>query len=138
MNNIGFIEFAQGKIKFIFNAVLKCESIYLAHVLFYFIWNVVTKSRIPKNGAIRIFDHKSKLQEDAFSYSNANFQPNKTLLICDFFSLCHCTIHIALLIQKLRHGRGYLSRANYHQIARYARAHMNLWTYFWRRQPWQV
>ena len=76
MNNIGFIEFTYGQIKFIFNAVLKCESIYLAHVIFYFIWNVVTKSRIPKNGAIRIFDDKSKLQEDAFSYSYANFQPN--------------------------------------------------------------
>ena len=68
MNNIGFIEFTYGKIKFIFKAVLKCKSIYLAHV--------VTKSRIPKNGAIRISDDKSKLQEDAFSYSNANFQPN--------------------------------------------------------------
>ena len=29
----------------------------------------LTKSRIPKNGAIWIFDDKSKLQEDAFSYS---------------------------------------------------------------------
>jgi len=75
MNNIGFIEFAYGKIRYIFNAVLKCESIYLAHVLFYSICNVVTKSPIPKNDAIRIFDDKSKLQEDAFSYSYANFQP---------------------------------------------------------------
>jgi hypothetical protein len=74
MNNIGFIEFAYGKIKYIVNAVSKCESIYLAHALFYFIWNVVTKSRIPNNGTIRIFD-KSKLKEDAFSYSYANFQP---------------------------------------------------------------
>ena len=49
MNNIGFIEFAYGKIRYIFNAVLKCESIYLAYLLFYFIWNIVTKSRIPKN-----------------------------------------------------------------------------------------
>ena len=37
MNKIGFIEFAYGKIKYIFNAVLKCESFYLARVLFYFI-----------------------------------------------------------------------------------------------------
>ena len=74
MNNIGFIEFAYGKIRYTFNAVSKCESIYLAHVLFYFICNVVTKSRIPKIGAIRIFD-KSKLQEDAFCYAYANFQP---------------------------------------------------------------
>ena len=75
MNNIGFIEFAYGKIIYIFNLVLKCKSIYLAHVLFYFIRNVVTKSRIPKNSAIQIFDDKSKLQEDAFSYSYVNFQP---------------------------------------------------------------
>ena len=61
MNNIGFIEFAYGKIKYISNTVLKCESIYLEYVLLYFIWNVVTKMRIPKNGAIRIFDDKSKL-----------------------------------------------------------------------------
>ena len=58
MNNMGFIEFAQGKIKYIFNPVLKCESIYLDYLLFYFIWNVVTKSIIPKNRAIRIFDDK--------------------------------------------------------------------------------
>jgi hypothetical protein len=75
MNNIGFIEFIYSKIRYIFNAVLKCVSIYLVHVLFYFIWNVVTKSRIPNNGAIQFFDDKSKLQEDAFSYSHANFQP---------------------------------------------------------------
>ena len=75
MNDIGFIELADSKIKYIFSTVLKCESIYLVHALFYFIWNVVTKSRIPKNGAIQIFDDKSKLQEDAFSYSYANFQP---------------------------------------------------------------
>ena len=37
MNNIGFIEFAFGKIRYIFNPVLKCESIYLVHVLFYLI-----------------------------------------------------------------------------------------------------
>ena len=73
---IGFIEWTNGKIRYIFNALLKCESIYLAHVLFYIIWNVVTKSRIPKNGTMRIFDDKSKLQEDAFSYSYANFQPS--------------------------------------------------------------
>jgi hypothetical protein len=75
MNNIGFIEFAYGTIRYIFNAAFKCELIYLPHVLLYFIWNVVTKSRIPKNGTIRIFDHKSKLKEDASSYSYANVQP---------------------------------------------------------------
>jgi hypothetical protein len=75
MNDIGFIELAYSKIKYIFSAVLKCDSIYLVHVLVYCIWNVVTKSQIPKNGAIQIFDNKSKLQEDAFSYSYANFQP---------------------------------------------------------------
>jgi hypothetical protein len=74
MNNIGFIEFTYGKIKYFVNAVSKCESIYLAHVLFYFIWNVVTKSRIPKNGTIRMFDDKSKLKEDAFSYSYATIE----------------------------------------------------------------
>jgi hypothetical protein len=36
MNNIGFIEFAYGKIKYIVNAVSKCESIYLAHALILF------------------------------------------------------------------------------------------------------
>jgi len=74
MNNIGFIEFAYGKIKYLFNAILKCESIYLVHVAFYFIWNVVTKSWIPQNGTMRIFDDQSTLQEDALSYSYANFQ----------------------------------------------------------------
>jgi hypothetical protein len=73
MHTIGLIEFTYGKMKYIFNLVLKCESIYLAYLLFYFIWNVVTKSRIPKNGVMRIFDDKQKLQEDAFSYSYANF-----------------------------------------------------------------
>ena len=65
MHNIGLIEFAYGKMKYIFNSVLICESIYLAYLLFYF---------ISKNGAIRIFDDKYTLQEDAFSYSYANFQ----------------------------------------------------------------
>ena len=37
MNDIGFIEFAFGNIQYIFSAVLKCESIYLAacSILFY-------------------------------------------------------------------------------------------------------
>jgi len=36
MNNIRFIEFTYGKIRYIFNSVLKRELIYLVHVLFYF------------------------------------------------------------------------------------------------------
>ena len=37
MNNVGFIEFAYGTIRYIFNAAFKCELIYLPHVLLYFI-----------------------------------------------------------------------------------------------------
>ena len=72
MNNIGFIGFAYSKIRYILNAVLKCESIYLAHVLFYFISNVETKSRIPKNGAIEIFYDSQNCKR---MYSHTNFQP---------------------------------------------------------------
>jgi hypothetical protein len=60
-------------IRYSLSPVLKCESMRMFYS--FFIWNVVTKSRIPKNGAVRIFDDKSKLQEDTFSYSYANFQP---------------------------------------------------------------